>query len=57
MGAGLSVPPERRRGFQIQGKARALYNFTAQNPRLVVVGYICNFEIHTLNSLLTVYFR
>ncbi|GFR98946.1 sorbin and SH3 domain-containing protein 1 [Elysia marginata] len=29
----LSVPPERRRGFQIQGKAKALYNFTAQNPR------------------------
>ncbi|XP_070185201.1 uncharacterized protein [Littorina saxatilis] len=29
----LSVPPERRRGFQLQGKARALYNFNAQNPR------------------------
>lgn len=29
----LSVPPERRRGFQIQGKARALHNFNAQNPR------------------------
>uniref|UniRef100_A0A0B7A9T0 Sorbin and SH3 domain-containing protein 1 n=1 Tax=Arion vulgaris TaxID=1028688 RepID=A0A0B7A9T0_9EUPU len=29
----LSVPPERRRGFQIQGKAKALFNFTAQNPR------------------------
>lgn len=29
----LSVPPERRRGFQLQGKARALHNFTAQNPR------------------------
>ncbi|KAH9502336.1 hypothetical protein Btru_073485 [Bulinus truncatus] len=29
----LSVPPERRRGFQIQGKAKAVYNFTAQNPR------------------------
>ncbi|KAL3877383.1 hypothetical protein ACJMK2_035100 [Sinanodonta woodiana] len=27
------VPPERRRGFQIQGKAKAIYNFTAQNPR------------------------
>ncbi|KAK3089502.1 hypothetical protein FSP39_004125 [Pinctada imbricata] len=27
------VPPERRRGFQIQGKAKALYSFTAQNPR------------------------
>ncbi|XP_076458554.1 LOW QUALITY PROTEIN: uncharacterized protein LOC143292252 [Babylonia areolata] len=32
-GPQLSVPPERRRGFQIQGKARALFNFTAQNPR------------------------
>ena len=30
---GLSIPPERRRGFQIQGKAKALYNFNAQNPR------------------------
>ncbi|XP_064615603.1 sorbin and SH3 domain-containing protein 1-like [Liolophura sinensis] len=29
----LSVPPERRRGFQIRGKARALYSFSAQNPR------------------------
>ncbi|CAL1546145.1 unnamed protein product [Lymnaea stagnalis] len=29
----LSVPPERRRGFQIQGKAKAMFNFTAQNPR------------------------
>ncbi|XP_067672537.1 sorbin and SH3 domain-containing protein 1-like isoform X5 [Haliotis asinina] len=28
-----SVPPERRRGFQIQGKGKVLYNFTAQNPR------------------------
>ena len=31
--ANLSVPPERRRGFQIQGKAKALFSFTAQNPR------------------------
>ncbi|XP_012936388.1 uncharacterized protein LOC101862791 [Aplysia californica] len=31
--ATLSVPPERRRGFQIQGKAKAIFNFTAQNPR------------------------
>ncbi|CAG5130025.1 unnamed protein product, partial [Candidula unifasciata] len=31
--ATMSVPPERRRGFQIQGKAKALFNFTAQNPR------------------------
>lgn len=30
---GYNVPPERRRGFQIQGKAKAMYNFTAQNPR------------------------
>eukprot|EP00106_Octopus_bimaculoides_P002732 XP_014770174.1 PREDICTED: sorbin and SH3 domain-containing protein 1-like isoform X12 [Octopus bimaculoides] len=29
----LSVPPERRRGFQIQGKARALYSFKAQNSK------------------------
>ncbi|GFO23499.1 sorbin and sh3 domain-containing protein 1 [Plakobranchus ocellatus] len=29
----LSVPPERRRGFQIQGKAKATFSFTAQNPR------------------------
>ncbi|XP_048256915.1 sorbin and SH3 domain-containing protein 1-like isoform X38 [Haliotis rufescens] len=28
-----SVPPEKRRGFQIQGKGKVLYNFTAQNPR------------------------
>ncbi|CAE1256922.1 SORBS1 [Acanthosepion pharaonis] len=29
----LSVPPERRRGFQIQGKAKVLYHFSAQNPK------------------------
>ncbi|XP_050393870.1 uncharacterized protein LOC126811885 [Patella vulgata] len=29
----LSVPAERRRGFQIQGKARAKYTFNAQNAR------------------------
>ncbi|XP_052767656.1 uncharacterized protein LOC128208138 isoform X21 [Mya arenaria] len=28
-----AVPEDRRRGFQIQGKARGLYNFTAQNNR------------------------
>lgn len=27
------APDERRRGFQIQGKAKALYNFSSQNPR------------------------
>ncbi|XP_078318311.1 uncharacterized protein LOC111118302 isoform X29 [Crassostrea virginica] len=27
------VPADRRRGFQIQGKAKALYTFNAQNPR------------------------
>jgi len=29
------VPAEKRRGFQIQGKAKALYTFSAQNPRFV----------------------
>lgn len=29
------VPADRRRGFQIQGKAKALYTFNAQNPRCV----------------------
>ena len=29
------VPADRRRGFQIQGKAKALYTFNAQNPRYV----------------------
>ncbi|XP_053392604.1 sorbin and SH3 domain-containing protein 1-like isoform X23 [Mercenaria mercenaria] len=28
-----TVPEERRRGFKIHGKARGLYNFTAQNSR------------------------
>ncbi|XP_056019297.1 uncharacterized protein LOC125671809 isoform X32 [Ostrea edulis] len=31
--ANYGVPAERRRGFQIQGKAKALYTFNAQNPR------------------------
>ncbi|XP_033746573.1 uncharacterized protein LOC117331777 isoform X4 [Pecten maximus] len=30
---GYGAPDERRRGFQIQGKAKALYNFSSQNPR------------------------
>ncbi|XP_060066917.1 uncharacterized protein LOC132547177 isoform X3 [Ylistrum balloti] len=30
---GYGAPEERRRGFQIQGKAKALYNFSSQNPR------------------------
>ncbi|XP_061181928.1 uncharacterized protein LOC133190361 isoform X5 [Saccostrea echinata] len=31
--AKYGVPADRRRGFQIQGKAKALYTFNAQNPR------------------------